>query len=95
MPSLRRTPLTGAAWKAFYVHQAETEGTTCTYTDKSIKREEEGYLSDTILDQILSCDDYTRSPDTPLVDHHIVLPSVPPSSLDSTRKRQEKVLCIS
>ena len=94
MPSLRHTPLTGAALKAFYVQQAEMEG-TCTYTDKSIKQEEEGYLSDTILDQVLSCNDYTRSPDTPLVDHHTVLPSVPPSSLDSTRKRQEKVLCIS
>ena len=71
MPSLRRTYLTGAALKAFYVQQAEMEG-TCTYTDKSIKREEEGYLSDTILDQVLSCDDYTRSSETPLVDHHTI-----------------------
>ena len=72
MPSLRRTPLTGAALNEFYEdRQAETED-TCTYTDKSIKREEDVYLSDTILDQVLSCDDYTRSSETPLVDHHTI-----------------------
>ena len=88
MPSLRCIPLTGAALKAFYVHQAETEG-TCPYTDKSIKREEEGYLSDTILDQVFSSDVYIpRSSETPIVYYHTALL---PSSLDNrNRKRQHE-----
>ena len=84
MPSLHYAPLTGAALKEFYIRQAETED-TCTYKDKSIEREEEGCLSDTILDQVLSCDDYTCSSETSLVDHHTVLLA---SSLDN-RKRQQ------
>ena len=86
MPSLHHAPLTGAALNEFDDRQAELED-TCTYTDKIRLEQEDVYLSDTILDQVLSCDDYTCSFETPLVNHHTVV--LLPSSLDNRKQQNE------
>ena len=61
---------------------------TCIHINKSkleynnaSKEQEEGYLSDTILDQVLNCD-YTSTSETN--DH-----TVPPSSLDDKKRQNE------
>ena len=139
MPSVHYTPLTGAALKEFYDHQAEKhhdngeganddsnsgtvlepvsdfivssrrneklsssagkyaadcdarkEDIECTYTDKdnhvynNPKRGEEGYLSDTILDEVLLNCDYAPSSETH--DHALS------SSFDNRKRQNETML---
>ena len=72
-----------------FVSQGDWKWQGGGYTDKSSEREEDVYLSDTILDQVFSSDVYIpRSSETPIVYYHTALL---PSSLDNrNRKRQHE-----